>query len=76
MKWYRYVGSGAFGIAVGSFLSGVYLHNPTRLTIAFVYLGLAWIYREMNLGWDVENDRWKPLPWRQVPETAKKVERG
>ena len=39
----------AFGISIGTFIIGMRKADYIRLSIAFIFLGLAWLYREMYL---------------------------
>ena len=59
MIWHRYVYMGSLGLSVGWFATGMWKYDTTRLSIAFVFLSLAWTYREMYLGWNKEKKSWK-----------------
>lgn len=49
----------AAGLAIGSFARGLYRYDATALAIAFIFLAVAWMYREMYLGWDDTKRSWK-----------------
>ena len=59
MKYHKLIMFCCMGMAAGLFGRGIWDLDATRLSIAFIYLALAWAYREMYLGWDVEKKSWK-----------------
>ncbi len=65
MKYQRYATCFLVGFAFGSFAGGLYEYSAQRLSLAFIYLLLAWMYREMNLGWSKDKKSWKFLPFQQ-----------
>jgi hypothetical protein len=59
--FHRAIGRMCLGFAIGLFGTGVWKADVQRLSLAFVFLGLAWLYREMDLGWNEETKSWRFL---------------
>jgi len=65
MKYQEYAIKLFFGMAFGYFFNGLYTNSTCKLSLAFIFLLLAWVYREMNLGWAKDKKSWKFLPFQQ-----------
>ena len=65
MKYQEYAIKLFFGMAFGYFFNGLYTNSTWKLSLAFMFLLLAWGYREMNLGWAKDKKSWKFLPFQQ-----------
>jgi hypothetical protein len=59
MNWHRYVYAGCLGFSVPGFIIGTWHRDFTQLSLAFVFLSIGWMYREMYLGWNQEKKSWK-----------------
>jgi hypothetical protein len=61
----RFLFTLSLGITSGLFLRGIYSRDFQSVSIAYVYLLLVWVFREINLGYDEETNKFKAfLPWR------------
>ena len=58
-RWILPIQRLAFGIAIGAFGGGMWHKDFARLSLGFLFLALAWAWREMYLGWDVEKGSWE-----------------
>lgn len=67
MNYRRAVSKIALGFSLASFITGVWKHDTARLSRAFLALGVAWVYREIDLGWSEEKKTWKFIPFRDRP---------
>jgi hypothetical protein len=59
MNWHRNAYRFFFTFAITGFAPATYKHDAAILSIDFVFLLLAWMYREMYLGWNQEKRSWK-----------------
>lgn len=63
-SWHLFVFYFCLAFAVSQFARGIWKYDQTCLALAFVFLGLAWLWREMIIGWMPESKTWRFLPWR------------
>ena len=66
MNWHRYVICFCLSGSITGFIMGVWKYDVARLSLAFVFLSLAWMYREMYLGWNEETKTWKFVKRKQA----------
>lgn len=51
--------------AVSSFGAGMWMRDCDYLSVAFIFLAAAWVYREMDLGWNQEKNTWSFISARR-----------
>lgn len=74
MWWHKRVFSLVAGFAIGFTISGVWHHDFSTMVWALYMVITAWLWREMNIGWNDATATWKFLPFHTSGSTPASVQ--